>query len=46
VKLGRLDASLPTRGPADPAALMALAERHNVAGPVRRLVDAVAGAAH
>lgn len=43
VKMPTLDAHLPKDGPVDPGTLMALAERHNVAGPVRRLVDAIAG---
>jgi 5'-3' exonuclease len=45
VPLAGVRTDLPADGPADPDTLLALAERHNVAGPVRRLVDAVAEAA-
>lgn len=44
VKLPKLDVALPTV-PRDPDLLVALAERWGVAGAVRRLVDAAAGAA-
>jgi 5'-3' exonuclease len=42
--LAALDTALPA-APADPDALLELAERHNVAGPVRRLVDALTAVA-
>jgi 5'-3' exonuclease len=44
VPLAGIDARLPAGGALDADALLALAEAHNVAGPVRRLVDAVAAA--
>ena len=42
VKLPDFDATLPA-SPADPDKLLALAERWNLAGSARRLVDALAG---
>ena len=39
------DATLPANGPVDPDRLIALAQAHNVAGSVRRLVDAITDAA-
>ncbi len=42
VKLPDFDPALPTE-PRDPEALLALAERWNLAGSARRLVDALAG---
>ena len=39
-----VDARLPSAGPLDAEAVMALAEQHNLAGPTTRLVDAIAGA--
>jgi 5'-3' exonuclease len=42
VKLPAFDPAMP-REPEDPAALLALAERWNLAGSARRLVDALAG---
>jgi 5'-3' exonuclease len=42
VKLPDFDPALP-RAPKDPEALLALAERWNLAGSARRLVDALAG---
>jgi 5'-3' exonuclease len=42
VKLPDFDPALPT-APADPDALLALAQRWNLAGSARRLVDALAG---
>jgi hypothetical protein len=41
VKMPAFDPRLPTDGPHDPDRLITLAEQHNVAGPVRRLVDAI-----
>lgn len=41
VNLPVFDARLPDDGPRDPDALLELAERHGLASPVRRLVDAV-----
>jgi len=45
VPLPGVETALPTDGPADPDTLLELAERHNVAGPVRRLVDALTAVA-
>lgn len=42
VPLTALDTALPAHGPVDADALLELAERHNLAGSVRRLVDALA----
>jgi len=44
VPLPKLETALPDGGPRDPDALLELAERHNLAGSVRRLVDAIAQA--
>jgi hypothetical protein len=42
VKLPPFDPALP-RAPKNPDALLALAERWNLAGSARRLIDALAG---
>jgi hypothetical protein len=42
VRLPDFDPALPT-SPKDPEALLALAQRWNLAGSARRLVDALAG---
>jgi 5'-3' exonuclease len=44
VTLPVFDPRLPTAGPVDPDRLIALAEEHNAAGSVRRLVDAITDA--
>jgi 5'-3' exonuclease len=41
VKMPKFEPKLPAGGPHDPDRLITLAEQHNVAGPVRRLVDAI-----
>jgi 5'-3' exonuclease len=41
IKLPTLDTSLPAHGPVDGDALIDLAERHNLASPIKRLVDAI-----
>ncbi len=42
--VGAIGTALPRSGPVDPDRLLELAERHNVAGPVRQLVDAITAA--
>src|SRR5262249_17639256 len=45
VPLPPIDGTLPLDGPRDPDAVLALAERYNLAGATKRLVDAIASVA-